>query len=47
MYIKQIFFLSMDDIDMANYADNSTPRVTANNIDSIVTFIENASYTSA
>ena len=35
----------MGDIDIANYADDNTPYVTADDIDGVIAFLENASNT--
>ena len=37
IYLADLFLI-MDDIDMANYADDNTPYVTADDIDEVIAF---------
>ena len=37
VYLADLFLI-MDDIDMANYADDNTPYVTADDIDEVIAF---------
>ena len=43
IYLANLF-LVMDDIDIANYADDNTPYVTADDIDGDIASLENACF---
>ena len=42
IYLTDLF-LTMDDIDIANYADDNTSHVTAGDVDGVIASLENAS----